>query len=65
MPEPEAKGLLLKVKFEGDTSDWDAEDQLRAAHAIIKRLKAIERGITGKPPRIKWVIMGMEMDETG
>ena len=58
------RGHSITVKFEGDTSGWDAKEQLRAAKAVIRLLEAIDVELHGEKT-VKWRIirMGMEKDD--
>ncbi len=52
----------LSVRWEGDTSKWDARKQMREALKVIKLLEAIDINMNGKKT-ITWRIT--EMSKVG
>ncbi len=54
--------IEISVKFQGDTSKWDAKKQISAAMSVIKLLEAVDINLHGKKT-CKWVITGMSKDD--
>ncbi|KKN15557.1 hypothetical protein LCGC14_0985020 [marine sediment metagenome] len=66
MGEPQLKVAFenntLKVTWVGDTSKWDAKQQMKAAKAVIDTLEEIDKALHGKKT-INWTITGMGKDD--